>query len=715
MPRLRCIFFVELCVAIVALSGCGSEDEPASPSASASVTPIGAAPVAAPVTLRISEDQTVRSRLVATDPDGDLLSFGIARAPAHATVSLDAETGIYELRPTANYFGPDLFEFSVADGHGNVSKAQVTVEISPVADPPTIDASAMPAVIAGGSSIRIPVAVTDPDGDAANLAVSQVEGPALPDLKMDGGVVRLVAPSVDTATTITLEFVATDQTGRATRIREPITLSPVSQSSKLFTVKGRPDGDGLHWVITGDGFTADQQQDLMRAAIAMSKGVTDAPELARHAAILNVHVLSAVSHDSGVDTGTTSTRRTAFDASLGCAGIDRVACVNWDKVHVALLAAHVPFDEVAVVLNTDTYAGSASASGLIVSRHPKAPVITLHEMGHLLAGLGDEYVDDALTGDVAGKYHEGMFANVTTHDDPTQIPWRHWFSDPARIPDAPGEVGVGRFEGAYYSARGFYRPKLNSIMRSLDGALGEVNAEAWLRSLYRAVPPLSAVYPARRAVGAPAGSDVEFEIVSPWPAELMTVRWFVDGVEAAQSDGAYRHVFRGDGGDHEVRVTIEDSSGGIRAPTANEHRGSYSWRVSGTARNEMLKAGVALPRIGRWVRMHVDSTGHQVLGTDAGEPQRAPASQALAESDFGYALYDGSGAMLMEGQVADPRAVRGPLGLPGSPGAGHATGTLPSGDYLIGIPEGVDARRLRIRRVGGAMEKATLSEQWLDL
>src|SRR5690349_7167815 len=250
MPRLRRILFVELCVAIVALSGCGSEDEPASPSASASVTPIGAAPVAAPVTLRISEDQTVRSRLVAIDPDGDLLTYGIARAPAHATVSLDAETGVYELRPAANYFGPDFFEITVADAHGNVSKAQVTVEISPVADPPVIDASAMPAVIEAGSITRIPVAVTDPDGDTANLAVSQVEGPALPDLQVDGGVVRVVAPSVDRASTIALEFVATDQTGRATRIREPITLSPVSQSSKLFTVKGRPDGDGLHWVIT---------------------------------------------------------------------------------------------------------------------------------------------------------------------------------------------------------------------------------------------------------------------------------------------------------------------------------------------------------------------------------------------------------------------------------------------------------------------------------
>jgi hypothetical protein len=717
MPRSRWALFLEVSIAIVALSGCGGGGEPASSldTSAATVKATGAAPVPSPAQLSFSEDQSVRSRLIATDADDDALTFAIGRPPAHATVTLDGATGVFELRPAANYFGADTFEFTVTDGHGNQSSAQVAIEIKPMADPPAIDATAIPAVVAAGSEARIPVAVTDPDGDAVTLAVSQVGGPVLPGFRLSGGEVQLAAPAIDAATNVELLFEATDSTGLVTRRREVITLSPVSRSPNLFTLKGRPDGEGLHWVITGDGFTADEQQDLVRAAIAMAKGVTDAPELARHAAILNIHVLTAVSRDSGVDTGATRTRRTAFDGSLGCAGVERIACVSWDKVSLALIAARVPFDEVAVVLNTDTYAGSATASGLIVSRHPKAPAITLHEMGHLLASLGDEYVDDALAGDAAGKYREGMFANVTTNEDPTRIPWRHWFVDPLRIPGAPGDAGVGRFQGAFYSASGFYRPTQNSIMRSLDGALGVVNAEAWLRSLYRAVPPLGAAYPARRGVIAPAGSDVEFEIVSPWPAELMTVRWFVDGSEVTQAGSLYHYEFQGDGGEHEVRVTIEDATGSIRAPAASEQRSSYSWRVSGIARNDTLKADMPSPRIGGWIRMHIDSTGHHVLGTDAGELQRAPLRQALAESAFGYALYDGNGAVLMEGQVADPRQIRGPLALPGAPGAGHTTATMPEGDYLIGIPEGVDARRLRIRRLDGSMQKATLSEQWLDL
>jgi hypothetical protein len=48
----------------------------------------------------------------------------------------------------------------------------------------------------------------------------------------------------------------------------------------------------------------------------------------------------------------------------------------------------------------------------------------------------------------------------------------------------------------------------------------------------------------------------------------MTVRWFVDGVEVAQSADSYHYQLRSDGGDHDVRVTLEDSSGRIRAPAA---------------------------------------------------------------------------------------------------------------------------------------------------
>ena len=59
----------------------------------------------------------------------------------------------------------------------------------------------------------------------------------------------------------------------------------------------------------------------------------------------------------------------------------------------------------------------------------------------------------------------------------------------------------------------------------------------------------------------------------------MAVRWFVDGLEVDQARGASRYELHADGGPHEVRVSIEDCSGSIRAPDAREHVGGVAWIV----------------------------------------------------------------------------------------------------------------------------------------
>jgi hypothetical protein len=195
----------------------------------------------------------------------------------------------------------------------------------------------------------------------------------------------------------------------------------------------------------------------------------------------------------------------------------------------------------------------------------------------------------------------------------------------------------------------------------------------------------------------------------------MAVRWFVDGLEVDEARGAFRYELHADGGPHEVRVSIEDCSGSIRAPDAREHVGGVAW----TVRNEQVlqanKAQPQSPQIGGWIRMRVDATGHIVLGLSTGRPRRARSVPGPDVSGYEYTLYDGGGALLSQGRIADPRAIRGPLAPPGATETGHAARTLQSGHYLIGIPAGVDARRLRIRSFDGSMEKAAQSEQWLDL
>ncbi len=455
--------------------------------------------------------------------------------------------------------------------------ANATVEF---AHAPLIDTQST-AVVGAGEHVQLSVVVSDPDGDRVTVTVAQKGALTLGNLQSDIRGVRFDTPNVDRATEVQLVLTATDPSGLKAETTLSVIVSPLSPSGKVFTVMGSPASKGLHWVITGDGFTADQQQQLLQSALSMSQEVTGAPELARHSAAWNVHVLTAVSLKSGLAPGIPLRGSvTAFDSSLHCTDVERVACVNWGKVYDALLAEHVPFDALAVVLNTDVYVGSTSASGMVVSRNASAGRIALHEMGHLVAGLGDEYVDANVARGSVSFYEEGRFPNITTATEPGLIPWRHWFADPTRIPVDPAETGIGHFEGAFYMQNGFYRPKRDSIMRTLDAPVGEVNGEAWLRALYRAVPPLHAAYPAQPAVTGLAGDQLTFDVVSSWPGDVVSVRWWLDGAEVESARDSRRYVFATDGGAHEVRAQLQDRTGLIRDPLAREQTGEFKWSVS---------------------------------------------------------------------------------------------------------------------------------------
>ena len=145
--------------------------------AEATVMPTGTAPVAMSATSNHSRGPAGAARScrrpMPTVTPSRLRSCALQPTP---TLSLDPATGAYELQPDANYFGADAFEFEVSDGHGNAARAQVEVTVAPVRDPPVIDARAMASVIAAGRDAQLHIAVSDPDGDAVTLSVSQVGG-----------------------------------------------------------------------------------------------------------------------------------------------------------------------------------------------------------------------------------------------------------------------------------------------------------------------------------------------------------------------------------------------------------------------------------------------------------------------------------------------------------------------------------------------------------
>ncbi len=142
-----------------------------------------------------------------------------------------------------------------------------------------------------------------------------------------------------------------------------------------------------------------------------------------------------------------------------------------DYQKVCDVAANAPYDQIYILANSTKYGGGAIFNfySLTVTNDPKFKEIFVHELGHGLAGLADEYGYDNTFEDYYPKGVEPWEKNITTLANFSS----KWEKDieantPIPTPDDSSSVyKLGVYEGAGYVAKGVYRPTYNSIMRAL--------------------------------------------------------------------------------------------------------------------------------------------------------------------------------------------------------------------------------------------------------
>jgi VCBS repeat-containing protein len=107
-----------------------------------------------------------------SDPEGNPLTAALVAAPAHGTLTLNAD-GSFEYTPAANYTGADSFTYKASDGALDSNTATVAITVNPVNDAPVAQDQAV--TTEGDTPIGITLAATDVENDA--LTFSVVAGP----------------------------------------------------------------------------------------------------------------------------------------------------------------------------------------------------------------------------------------------------------------------------------------------------------------------------------------------------------------------------------------------------------------------------------------------------------------------------------------------------------------------------------------------------------
>ncbi|GAB5562177.1 MAG: hypothetical protein SynsKO_38240 [Synoicihabitans sp.] len=221
------------------------------------VDSVNDAPVAQNRSLAVNEGETVEVSLVATDVDGDPLTYEILSGPEHGTLTGSAP--VFQYQPSDNYDGVDVITFRASDGFLFSNEAMISVAITNLNDPPTV----APVAVSTDedTSVQFDLGGIDPDGDA--LVAVEVLSPGSGTLSING-TIATYTPAADFNGAEEFSFLVNDGefdsgTVVASINVDPVNDAPVAQPDTVSLEEDSPtaiiinasdvDGDTLSLVV----------------------------------------------------------------------------------------------------------------------------------------------------------------------------------------------------------------------------------------------------------------------------------------------------------------------------------------------------------------------------------------------------------------------------------------------------------------------------------
>ena len=299
--------------------------------------------------------------------------------------------------------------------------------------------------------------------------------------------------------------------------RALVTARPASPGPVIELLRNGEPGQKLDLVLLGDGYTAAERGKFEKDARRLLGALFDKEPFRSRKADFNVWGIVPPAEQSGVSRPLTGVSRSSrIGASYDAFGSERYV-LSFEERSLREVASFAPYDFIAILVNGNTY-GGGGIYGLyttVAADSLWAPYIFVHELGHSLGGLGDEYFTSDVSFLPAGEAKPepwepnttadpkaSKWADLVTPGVPLPSPWpKDAFTARAKelqekrkqlraanrpeaemdalfslqkqeetklLGAAPLAGKVGAFEGANYEASGYYRPSVDCVMFSRD-------------------------------------------------------------------------------------------------------------------------------------------------------------------------------------------------------------------------------------------------------
>jgi hypothetical protein len=334
---------------------------------------------------------------------------------------------------------------------------------------------------------------------------------------------------------------------------------------------GPPD-NRIDLVFVGDGYTVG---DLGSYASHVNNAMDDffgIEPLASYLPLFNVHRVDVISNESGVDNDPVEgiNRDTAMNMAFWCSGIERLLCVDTSLAWG--FANNVSsVDAILAVANSSMYGGAGYSwadIGTFAGANSAATDVAIHEFGHSMGNLADEYyyTGDTYTGPEPSERNASIYNASQMEANGTK--WAPWLG----ASGGPWDGTVSTYEGCAYAAYGIYRPSNNSMMRALNRPFNQPSAEAFIIEFYTIVDPLD------DHTGGGVLHDNDTVFIDPIQLDLpLSISWFVDDEPIVVTGNSFSVSSLGLGvGLYTLKVVVVDPTSWVRDEAA---RGSIMRQV----------------------------------------------------------------------------------------------------------------------------------------
>ena len=443
-----------------------------------------AAPVSIPFSLTlgltsfsVNEDETYSGTIKASANETVTLQYTITNEPSQGSLNLSTN-GDITYKPSANYNGPDQFQYSVTAVEKSVTKnATVNITVSPVDDIPSIIFEGVNSfskdVMMFETQKTFRVLVSDEDTDIENLTFSILIGEQTiaADFTLDTGensngsgdlLVDLstldvaglfdanlqVSDSTSTnSVSFTSWFISNKSTVTIQQDNDPDDGFDGGEKTPkdylVYYLSGSPDSIGkTKYLFIGDSLDGETDIDLYRIALISSMNKLNDSDASD---FFNPNYFSVISAEPINPDGTSP-----VGVRTGCYDYDEdIYCIGEMDVDIfdVLLPDNTLVSTLTRVQGRGVNLGYRNIQKIRDTEPERTSNTLMHELGHAHGYMGDEYRSDD---DRDVSEYADLNVNTSTQSDVALLKWNHHIEDQLNVLGRDIKVCYNTADGRIY-------------------------------------------------------------------------------------------------------------------------------------------------------------------------------------------------------------------------------------------------------------------------